>query len=477
MKKLISLILVGAMALSLAACGGNFNKPAPTAPRTESTSDETQPASTAPIDNDTPDEEIAEDLELSDVQEVIRMAQEMSMEELAARAIFESNGKAFTGLGTSSQAESAMSKFVDYLRTFNSTYTLDYHWQEPKDGNIVTPLAASSAKAESTYSVVLAADGTRAQSQLVDNNIVSTFVPKEWLDNNGMTAEDFQGFLPLRTVVKTFDYKISNGKTYNSCWDFVAENVHGYCRDMNLDASGRNFLLMLTRADYAAMIRESFESMVPERQEPYLELIEEMQPEAEAMGLNEDGAYALAWIKLWVESFNAQPDDDSILKLLLTQYNVDSPVGVLDVSALRLLPQLDNRNVNSLKAVAFEPAYYGFSGFSFNEYLFVPNNSPMPWTACAFIAYITCTIDGFSAWGKDMGSYTCNRLVAREIEAIYHHSTDDPFSVGNIPDLEWWENQSRLVAIDPEYCASVDFTFGSWIDLLTRYEAPKPQQK
>lgn len=476
MKKIISLFLVVSLTLSLAACGGNYNKPAPTAPRTEYTSSAPQPTAPSSTSSFVSDENDAEP-EVSHVTEVILMAQELSMEELAARAISESDGKTFTGLGTSPQAENALIKFVDYLRTFNSSYTLDYHWQEPKGGNVVPPLAASSSKTEGTYSVVLAADGTGVQSQLVENKIVSTFVPKDWLNDNGMTAEEFQGFLPLRTVVKTFDYKSTNGKTYNSCWDFVAENVHSNCKDMNLDASGRNFLLMLTREDYAAVIRESFESMVPEKQEPYLELIEQMQPEAEAMGLNEDGAYALAWIKLWVESFIAQPDDDSVLKFLLTQYNVDSPVGVLDVSALRLLGSLDNANVNNLKAVAFEPAYHGFSGFRFNEYLFVPSNSPMPWTACAFIAYVTCTVDGFSAWGKDMGSYACNRIIARETEDIYHHSSDDAFSVKNIPDLEWWMDQGRLVAIDPEYCASVDFTFGSWIDLLTRYVAPKPQQK
>lgn len=476
MNKLISLILVGAMALSLAACGGNIGKPAPTAPRTEYTPTETQSVTTAPKEDNAPGEEIDEEPELSHVQEVILLAQEMSLEELAARAITESDGKAFVGLGASAQAEAALSKFVDYLRTFNSSYTLEYSWEQPKGANAVLPLAASSTKAEGDYGVVLATDGSKMRS-LADKNVVSTFVPKAWLDGVGIEAADFQGFLPLRTVVKTFDYKITDGKTYNSCWDFVANGVHCYCTDPNLDTSSRNFLLMLTREDYAAMIRESFESMVPEKQEPYLELIEQMQPEAEAMGLSEDGAYALAWIKLWMGSFSSQPDDDSILKTLLSQNYGSSPVGVLNYSAMRLLPNQTTAAVNNMRVVAFEPAYHGFSGFSCNEYLFVPSNSPMPWTACAFIAYVTCTVDGFSTWGKDIASYTCNPVVAREIEEVYHHSengnADGSLSVRSVPTITWWQDQGRLVTEDIDYCASVDFVFGSWIDLLPRYEVPK----
>lgn len=476
MKKFISLILVGAMALSLAACGGNLGKPAPTAPRTDYTPSATQSTAPASTGDGSEDEVTEADAALFRVQDVILMAQELSLEELAARAISESDGKTFVGLGASPQAESALNKFVDYLRSFNSSYTLDYSWEYPKDGNVVPPVAASSTKSEGTYGVVLASDGNKIRSQLESNNAVRTFVPKGWLEDTGIDAEDFQGYLPLRTVVKAFEYKTVNGKTYNSCWDFVADGVHGFCTDLSLDASGRNFLLMLTREDYAAMIRESFESMVPEKQEPYLELIEEMQPEAAAMGLSEDGAYALAWIKLWMGSFNSQSDDDAILKQILAQNNGVSPLGVVDYGAMRLLPKNTTDAVNNLKIVAFEPAYHGFSGFSYNEYLLVPSNSPMPWTACAFIAYVTCTVDGFSAWGKDAGSYTCNPVVAREIEAVYHHtengSTNGSFSARSVPSLDWWQNQGRLVAVDPEYCASVDFAFGSWIDLLPRYVSP-----
>ena len=34
---------------------------------------------------------------------------------------------------------------------------------------------------------------------------------------------------------------------------------------------------------------------------------------------------------------------------------------------------------------------------------------------------------------------------------------------------EWWTTDGKLVLEDPEYCASVAFTVGSWVEMLTKY--------
>ncbi len=107
--------------------------------------------------------------------------------------------------------------------------------------------------------------------------------------------------------------------------------------------------------------------------------------------------------------------------------------------------------------------------------MFVTDNSPLPWTACAFISYITCTVDGFSAWGKDMGGYSSNPDVAKGVEETYHHSQGGmvdgvlTFPAKNDRGYEWWTNEGKLVLEDPEYCASVAFTVGSWIEILDKY--------
>ena len=87
------------------------------------------------------------------------------------------------------------------------------------------------------------------------------------------------------------------------------------------------------------------------------------------------------------------------------------------------------------------------------------------------------TADGFSAWGKDIGGYSSNPVVAEETEAIYQHKTggmaEDGVTV-EFPALndrggDWWLAEDRLVLEDPSYCASVSFTVGSWIEMLSKY--------
>ena len=89
---------------------------------------------------------------------------------------------------------------------------------------------------------------------------------------------------------------------------------------------------------------------------------------------------------------------------------------------------------------------------------------------------MTCTADGFSAWGKDMGGYSSNPKVAEEVEATYHHSQGgyedgvNVFDCKNDRGFDWWKNDGELVIEDPEYCASVAFTVGSWIEVLDQVQ-------
>ena len=41
------------------------------------------------------------------------------------------------------------------------------------------------------------------------------------------------------------------------------------------------------------------------------------------------------------------------------------------------------------------------------------------------------------------------------------------FAAQNDHGYDWWTTDGKLVLEDPEYCASVAFTVGSWIEMLT----------
>ncbi|MBQ7535693.1 MAG: hypothetical protein IJT43_08755, partial [Stomatobaculum sp.] len=264
----------------------------------------------------------------------------------------------------------------------------------------------------------------------------------------------------------------------DNCWDFVAYGEHGLFMGIDSEIVGKNFLYMLTRDDYAAWMKEAFDAL-PDDQKAYFQpTINECKAVAEEFGLSDDAAYSLAWIKLWVGSYNAQTDDGPICNTLVDASATDQ-FGLLVYSKLRSVEESASVSVNNVKVAAYEDGYQGIGGYGYCHYLFVTDNSPLPWTACAFIAYMTCTKDGFSAWGKDMGGYSANPKVAEENEAEYHHSiggmeedgTTVKFAAKNDRGYDWWTGEGKLVLEDPQYCADAAFGIGSWIEVLDKYTA------
>ena len=113
MKRTLAMLLVLCMVLGLAACGQKT--PAPTEAAAPAAPSDAAPAATeaAPVEN------------LTATQQIIREAQGMTLEELAKKAIEESNGKMFYGVGNSSRGKSALPLFIAIimLTTYCSTPT------------------------------------------------------------------------------------------------------------------------------------------------------------------------------------------------------------------------------------------------------------------------------------------------------------------------------------------------------------------
>ena len=469
-KKLVALMLAGAMlVMSFSGCGKNES---PASADSTSAVTESQTNDVAKTDEADKEEE-----NRAEIEKIIKEAEGMTLEELAKKAIEESNGKTFYGVGNSSRGKTALPLFIEYLQTIDSNYTMEYEWQQPKNNKIFEQLTADSLKETGTFAMTLIQDGNQIESKMVQPGILKTFVPKEWAEANGTTPDAFEGFLPLQTLNKVFMYNCTGSATYDNCWDFVAEGNHALYMDIDSEIVGKNFLYMLTADKYAAWLREAYEALDDADKAYFKPVIEEMKSDAEDLGLGADGAYALAWIKLWVESYNAQTDDGPICNTLVTDSATDQN-GLLVYSKLRSVEESAGVSLNNIKVAAYEDGYTGIGGYGYCHYLFLTNNSPLPWTACAFIAFMTCTEEGFSAWGKDMGGYSSNPNVATAIETTYQHSKggyneagENVFECKNDRGYTWWTTDGKLVLEDPEYCASVAFTVGSWIELLTKYSA------
>ena len=450
MKKVLSLVLAMAMVLTLlSGCGGNTKPSQDPAASTEA------PAAQSEIDK------------------IIAEAQTMSLEDLAKKAIAESNGKTFYGVGNSSRGKSALPLFIAYLQTIDPNYKMEFEWQQPKNNKIFDQLQADSLKSTGTFAMTLIQDGNQIESKMVKTGILKTFIPKDWADANKTTADAYKGYLPLQTLNKIFEFNNTGSKTYTNCWDFVAEGEHGLFMDIDSEIVGKNFLYMLTKPEYAKNLKEAYDALDASKKGYVDTAIAAVEKDAKDLGLDENGKYALAWIKLWVESYNAQPDDGPICNTLVSKSATDQ-FGLLVYSKLRSVEESDQVSKKNVTVAAYQDGYTGFGGYGYCHYLFVTKNSPLPWTACAFIAYMTCTVDGFSAWGKDIGGYSSNPTVAKGTEEKFNHSTSGgtDFPVLNDKGFDWWKDNGKLVLEDPEYCASVAFTVGSWIEMLSKY---KPQ--
>ena len=445
-KRFLSSVLSVVLAASLVGCGGKG---------TNNTST-----------NDTANQ--------SEIDKIIAEAQTMSLEELGKKAIEESNGKTFFGLGNSSRGKSALPLFIEYLQTIDPSYKLDFEWQQPKNNKIFEQLQADSLKDQGTFAMTLIQDGNQIESKMNQTGILKTFIPKEWADANGIKASDYKGFLPLQTLNKVFMYNSTGSKKFTNCWDFVRKDTHPLFMDIDSEIVGKNFLYMLTEDKYASELKDAFDKLPADAKAEFQPTIDEVAKDAESFNLGENGKYALAWIKLWVNGYNAQTDDGPICTTLTSASATDQS-GLLVYSKLRSIEESSETSVNNIKVAAYEDGYEGIGGFGYCHYLFLTKNSPLPWTAAAFIAYMTCTEKGFSAWGKDMGGYSSNPDVMTATEKTFNHAQGgyvdgvDTFPSKDDRGYDWWTTKGHLVLEDPEYCASVAFTVGSWIETLDKF--------
>lgn len=474
-RKLISLLLTASMAVSmLAACGSSSNNTAATTAAAAAADKPAETQAAQPAETEAPKEE-----NLTGIDAIIKEAEGMSMEELAKKAIEESNGKTFYGVGNSSRGKSALPLFIAYLQTIDPNYNMEFEWQQPKNNKIFEQLTADSLKDTGTFAMTLIQDGNQIKSKMVDTDILKTFIPKEWAEANGTTADAYSGYLPLQTLNKVFMYNSTGSAEFKNCWDFIYKDQHPLYMDIDSELVGKNFLYMLTEDKYAGMLKDAYDALDDEHKAYFDPTIQEVASDADDFGLGENGKYALAWIKLWVENYNAQTDDGPICNTLVDKSAKDQS-GLLVYSKLRSVEESATVSVNNIKVAAYQDGYKGIGGYGYNHYLFLTKNSPLPWTACAFMTYMTCTEDGFSAWGKDMGGYSSNPKVAEQIEATYNHAKggyndagEDAFPAKDDRGYDWWTTTGELVLEDPEYCADAAFGVGSWIETLTKYADAK----
>lgn len=447
MKKYLALSLSAVILFSsLAACS-----------KTELTN-ERQAASSSQAKNQ-------QTVEINSVDAVIKAAEKMSNQELFKRAIEELDGKTMYGIGTSSRGKHAAENFIKELQKIKPDFNGKIAWSQPKNNSIFEALTADAQGKIGTYAMTMLTDGLQVKNKLFDTGIVLNYIPKDFAEAKGVSIErDGKPFLNLLTVVKTFMLNNCGERKINNFWDFVAKNSHPLFMGVNSETIGKTFLYMLTHEKYANLVKEAFDKLEPEQQAYFQPTIDAMQNEAKDLGLKAENAkYSLAWIKLWCEQYNKVTDDGPICKQLVSKSAVDE-VGLLVYSKLRAIEESEESSVKNVDIVAYQDDYMGIGGYTFKNYLMIPKTSPLPWSACAFIAYMTTYKEGFQAWGKDIGSYATNPAINQD------HSKDGEkdgklvFPAKNDRGIDWWIQKGNVVVENPDYLAQVAPALSDFID-------------
>lgn len=402
----------------------------------------------------------------NNVDKIIAQAQTMSNDELFKKAIEESKGKTMYGIGNSSRGATAGTNFVKKLQSIDPSYNGKVEWSQPKNNSIFTLLTSDVQSAQHTYSMTLIQDGNQIQTKMLNTGFLKNFIPKDWASANGVDQKANGTPFALQTLNKVFVYNNLGNADYNNCWDFVYKDVHPLFMGVNSEPVGKNFLYMLTESKYCDIMKTAFDALSSDKKAYFQKTVDSVASEVSTLGLTSPNAkYSLAWIKLWCQQYNKQTDDGPICTELVTK-SAANQSALLVYSKFRSVQESANSSNKDVTVAAYQKGYQGIGGYAYKHYLQVLKTSPLPWTACAFIAYMTTEKDGFAAWGKDMGSYCSNPNIVPD------HSKDgfvngvDTFSVKNDKGYNWWisSDGGRLVVEEPAYCAKAAAQMSDWID-------------
>lgn len=402
----------------------------------------------------------------SEIDRIIAEAEEMTLDELMAKAYEESNGKALEGIGNSSRGKTAGEAFVLAMKAKYPDYTGTINWQQPKENSIFQMLTSDSNSANPIFSMTLIQDGSQIQSKMVETGILKNFIPLEFRQSQGVNLEKDGSPLTLQTLNKVFMYNNLGDKVFDNVWDFVKAGERPLFMGLESEPVGFNFLLMLTKDEYANLVKQAFDALDATEKAYFQTVVDSVAAKATQLKLGPNGKYALAWIKLWKQQMNVMTDDGPIMSELVTKSAVNE-TALLVYSKLRSIAETETSSVNNVTVAAYTPGYVGFGGFGYKHFLQVPKSSPLPWTALAFITYMVTVEEGFHPWGKDMGGYSANPSLRADHTRDGFVGGVDTFPAKNDRGYDWWVNMGvyggRLIIEDPVYAASVSFTVGEWI--------------
>lgn len=390
-KRVLACIMAAFMAASLSACGsGNSKTPATEAPK------ETTTAAAA----DTKAAEKADDAKAAEKTETkteetkaaeATSGDDMTLEELIKAAQDEA---AADGAGTF-MVYAPTSRISKALAAFKEEYGIDSEYYNESGQDLYTKLTTElEANTKDTADVVLMQDSYLFQTQLVNYDYVTNYVPPYLKDD--IIKED-QSPLICYYYNKLFIYNNTDGSDgITNVWQLTDDTAKGkmFMKDISKESVNKNFLAMLTSDAWAAKLSDAYKA--------YYGKDIELDEDCDNAGYQ--------FIKNFLANVTFGSGDGDIATELSN--GLGGNMGLFVYSKLRD----DSVDQSKLSVAAYsDPKPAGFSGFMYPMYLQMVTSTDRPYTSKLFIYYLM-TEDGFkSAFqtkAADIGTYSTNTSIA-----------------------------------------------------------------
>lgn len=373
------------------------------------------------------------DGKLSETEKIVREASRMSYEELVAKAKEEVGDNTVLTYGNSSQFATALEKFTEETG-------IKVENQKKGDAETYTELGEAFGAGRYIADMVLLQDGNKLQSEMLNNDYLVNFVPKDVKDQ---IAEDDHEPLAAVYLNKVFMYNNTNYDGTNAetaqagqlshyltnVWQLAgteadAGHIHNTSfKTPSSENVNMNFLVMLTSEQWCKKLETAYEAYYDKKY------------------VKED-KYAnigYKWIAEFLTNSQAHSSDGTACKD--TAKGVSGAMSLVNLNKNKDLKEegVAKQSKANLTYPAMEEGdnLKGFGGFCYKMYALVADNAKYPYAACAIVNYVVSKAGFEAAWGAKDGYYSANTTASIS-------KTDK--------ELSWWKE--RLVIEDPEYVAA-----------------------
>ena len=414
------------------------------------------------------------------VEKVVQEAEKMSREELFKKAAEELGEKTFNWYATSSRGGKVKDKFVEELNKVRPDGAKEIgvnqiNYQTTVDGKIYTFLNAEIESGKAVTSGALLQDGYQLQTKGIANGYVN-YVPKEWSDKEGVKKDRDANPFSLQFNFKTWMYNNHNkDMTIDNVWDFAKEGLTIDTMDPTNENVNMDWLIQLTSDDNCALLKSAFEDpsnssgLSAEALKPY-----------ESYG--ESRKYAFLFIERFIKNAVFYADDGKALDAFKAAPGHAAWIVYSKIQNVEETEQTTKKDI-VIAALGKEHsdgknptlAMKGFGGFMYKHYLMLMPDSPLPWTTCAFINFLSTTKVGYSKWAGDVGDYPTYGEDINEDRSMNGHGSVvegkwvvDPtkpneFPCLNDPSSNWWIDTAKSTVETPSYIGTYYNTVAAFI--------------